>query len=314
MRILITGANGFVGRHLVAALNALPNAPDIVAATYGEKAPGPAGVQIKSLDVTDAEQTLTVIRAAQPTHLIHLAGIASVSHASHDVRKTWEVNAQGTLNVALSIQEAAPECRLIFCSSAQVYGRSFRSGKPLTEDARLEPLNIYASSKAAADLLIGQLADIGLRAIRLRPFNHIGPGQSLEFVVPSFASQIAAIERKAQEPILKVGNLLMRRDFLDVGDVVDAYVETVRRFDQLPNGAIFNIASGEAIAIEAMLKTLLSMSAREIKVVEDPEKMRPNDMPLMVGNSGAARRALEWKPRRSLTDTLRSVLDYYRQI
>lgn len=184
----------------------------------------------------------------------------------------------------------------------------------MTEDARLEPVNIYASSKAAAELLIGPMADVGLRAIRLRPFNHIGPGQSLEFVVPSFASQIAAIERNAQEPIIRVGNLSVRRDFLDVSDVVDAYVETIRRFDQLPNGAIFNIASGEAIAIEAILKTLLSMSSREIKVVEDPEKMRPNDTPLMVGSSDAARRALEWKPRRSLTDTLRSILDYYRQI
>ena len=314
MRILITGANGFVGRYLIAALNALPDAPDIIAATYGEKKSTLTGARIKSLDVTNAGQTLALIRAERPTHLMHLAGIASVSHASHDVRKTWEVNVQGTLNVALSIQQAAPECRLIFCSSAQVYGRSFRSGKPLAEDARLEPVNIYASSKAAADILIGQLAGEGLRAIRLRPFNHTGPGQSLEFVVPSLASQIAAIERKAQEPIIRVGNLSMRRDFLDVGDVVNAYVEAVRRFDRLPNGAIYNIASGEAIAIKVLLKKLLTMSSREIKVVEDPEKMRPNDTPLMVGNSSAAQRALEWKACRSLTDTLRSVLDFYRQI
>lgn len=314
MRILITGANGFVGRYLIAALNALPEAPDIVAGTYVERAPAPAGVQIETLDVTDAKQTLAVIRAVQPTHLMHLAGIASVSNASNDIRKTWDVNTPGTLNVALSIREAAPECRLLFVSSAQIYGRSFQSGKALSEDARLEPVNIYGSSKAAADLLVGQLAGEGLRAIRLRPFNHIGPGQSREFVVPSFASQIAAIERNAQDPVIKVGNLSMRRDFLDVRDVVDAYVQAILRFDSLPNGAVLNIASGEAIAVETILETLLSMSSRKIEVVTDPLRIRPNDTGAMVGNSDAARRALHWRPCRNITDTLRSVLDYFRRI
>jgi GDP-4-dehydro-6-deoxy-D-mannose reductase len=313
MRILITGANGFVGRHLIDALNALPIAPHIIAATHGENT-ALAAARIASLDVTDAGQTLALIRAEQPTHLMHLAGIASVSNASHDVRKTWEVNAQGTLNVALSIQQVAPECRLLFCSSAQVYGRSFQPGRPLAEDAQLNPVNIYASSKAAADILIGQLAGEGLRAIRLRPFNHIGPGQSSEFVVSSFASQIAAIEGNAREPIIRVGNLSMRRDFLDVHDVVDAYVQAILRFDSLPNGAVFNIASGEAIAVETILKMLLSMASRIISVVPDPERMRPHDIGVMIGNADAARRALPWQPLRRIEDSLQSVLDYFRRM
>jgi GDP-4-dehydro-6-deoxy-D-mannose reductase len=314
MRVLITGAGGFVGRHLIVALAALPDAPQIVAGTYGEDAPVFLNARAVSLDVTDAERTLAVIQAEQPTHVMHLAGISVISQANRDVRKTWEVNAQGTLNVALAIKAGAPACRLIFCSSAQVYGGSFRSGKPLAEDAPLDPENFYAASKAAADILVGQMAKAGLRAVRLRPFNHTGPGQPPTLAVASFASQIAAIERGEQKPVMKVGNLSMRREFLDVRDVVDAYLLTIQRFDSLPNGAVFNITSGEAIAVDAILKMLLAMSSKEIEVAPDPELMRPNDTPIMVGNAEAARRALAWMPRHRVADTLKSVLDHYRKL
>ncbi len=314
MRVLITGAGGFVGRHLIAALAALADAPEIVAGTYGEEASSLLDARAVSLDVTDAEQTFAVIQAEQPTHVMHLAGISVISQANREVRRTWEVNAQGTLNVALAIKAGAPACRLIFCSSAQVYGGSFRSGKPLAEDAPLDPENFYAASKAAADILIGQMAKAGLRAVRLRPFNHTGPGQPPTLAVASFASQIAAIERGEQKPVMKVGNLSMRREFLDVRDVVDAYLRTIQRFDSLPNGAVFNIASGEAIAVDAVLKMLLAMSAKKIEVAPDPKLMRPADTPVMVGNAEAAHRALAWTPRQRVADTLKSVLDYYRQL
>jgi len=314
MRVLITGAGGFVGRHLIAALAALADAPEIVAGTYGEEASSLLDARAVSLDVTDAEQTFAVIQAEQPTHVMHLAGISVISQANREVRRTWEVNAQGTLNVALAIKAGAPACRLIFCSSAQVYGGSFRSGKPLAEDAPLDPENFYAASKAAADILVGQMAKAGLRAVRLRPFNHTGPGQPPTLAVASFASQIAAIERAERKPVMKVGNLSMRREFLDVRDVVDAYLRTIQRFDSLSNGAVFNIASGEAIAVDAILKMLLAMSAKKIEVAPDPELMRPNDTPIMVGNAEAAHRALGWTPRQRVADTLKSVLDYYRQL
>ncbi len=312
-RVLITGAGGFVGRHLIAALAAWPDAPEIVAGTYGEEASSLLNARTVSLDVTDAEQTLGVIQAERPTHVMHLAGITVVSQANRDVRKTWDVNTQGTLNVALAIKECAPACRLLFCSSAQVYGGSFRSGKPLAEDAPLDPENIYASSKAAADLLIGQMAKDGLRAVRLRPFNHTGPGQLPDLAVASFASQIAAIERGEQEPVMKVGNLSMRREFLDVRDVVDAYVKAIQRFDSLPNGSVFNIASGVAIEVDAILKMLLAMSWKTINLAQDPQRIRANDTPVMVGNAEALRHALDWRPRWRVAETLKSVLDYYRE-
>jgi GDP-4-dehydro-6-deoxy-D-mannose reductase len=310
-RVLITGANGFVGRHLIDALAASPDAPEIVAGTYGEEALSCLNARSMSLDVADAERTLAVIQAEQPTHVVHLAAI---SHANLDVRKTWDINVQGTLNVVLAIKEGAPACRLIFCSSAQVYGGSFRSGKPLAEDAPLDPENLYAASKAAADILVGQMAKAGLRAIRLRPFNHTGPGQRPEMAIASFASQIAAIERGEQTPVMKVGNLLVQREFLDVRDVVVAYSLAIQHFESLPNGSVFNIASGEAIGIDTILKMLLNMSSKEITVVQDPNLMRPNETPVMIGNGEAARRALEWVPRRKLPDTLKSILDYYREL
>jgi len=131
--------------------------------------------------------------------------------------------------------------------------------------------------------------------------------------VASFASQIAAIERGEQKPVMKVGNLSMRREFLDVRDVVDAYVRTILRFDSLPNGSVFNIASGDAITVDAILKMLLAMSPKKIEVTTDLELVRPNDIPVMVGNAEAVRRALQWTPRHRVADTLKSVLEYYRQ-
>ena len=241
---------------------------------------------------------VTVAEALKPEHVEALRNALT------------EISGGG--NVDLAIKAGAPACRLIFCSSAQVYGGSFRSGKPLAEDAPLDPENIYASSKAAADLLIGQMAKDGLRAVRLRPFNHTGPGQLPDLAAASFASQIAAIERGEQEPVMKVGNLSMRREFLDVRDVVDAYVKAIQRFDSLLNGSVFNIASGDAIEVDAILKILLAMSSRKINLAPDPQRMRPNDTPVMVGNAEALRRALNWRPRRKLADTLKSVLDYYR--
>jgi GDP-4-dehydro-6-deoxy-D-mannose reductase len=314
MRVLITGANGFVGPHLAAALMALPDPPEIVAAVYGGDGSGPPGARAVTVDITDGEQTLALVNAEQPTHLVHLAGITVPTQAGKDVRRAWQVNAEGTLNVALAVRHGAPDCRLLFCSTAQVYGRSFRSGQPLTEDAPLDPENAYASSKAAADILVGQMAKDGLRAIRLRPVNHTGPGQPTGLVVPSFAAQIAAIERGAQQPVLKVGDLTMRRDFLDVRDVVDAYVRAIVRFDRLPNGAVYNLASGRAWAVETILGMLLELSSARIEVVPDRERMRPNETPLMVASCAAARAALDWAPRWPMTDTLKSVLAYYRDI
>jgi GDP-4-dehydro-6-deoxy-D-mannose reductase len=254
-----------------------------------------------------------VIAAHRPTHVFHLAAQAAVSTAHKEIRQTWAVNLEGTLNVALAIAEEAPDCRLIHCSSADIYGGSFQSGLPLDENAPLDPNNAYAASKAAADLLVGQMAKQGLRAVRLRPFNHIGPGQSEHFVVPAFAAQIARIERGVQEPVIRVGNLAGRRDFLDVEDVVDAYVKAVLRFDELPNGCAINLASGRTISIGDILQKLLAMSACKIDVVPDESRMRKAEAPIALGNANRARELLGWTPKRDAMQTLTAILDFHRR-
>ena len=314
-RILVTGGGGFVGRHLVAGLAARnPNA-DIIVGVYDEN-PQFFGDRVRtaSFDITNADHVTAVVRAEKPTQLVHLAAHSDVALSHRHVRRTWEVNLDGTLNVVLAIMEAAPQCRLVYCSSSEVYGRSFLTGKPLDETALLEPNNPYGASKAAADVMVGQMVQQGLRAVRVRPFNHTGPGQSVNFVVPAFAAQIARIERGAQPPTISVGNLSSQRDFLDVGDVVDAYCSIVARFDAMPPNCVMNLASGQPVSIADILKMLVSQSSRKIEIVQDPARARSSDTPIAVGDASLARKLLEWQPRVKLSSTLASVLTYYRSL
>jgi GDP-4-dehydro-6-deoxy-D-mannose reductase len=225
---------------------------------------------------------------------------------------SWAVNFSGTLNVAIAIQQVAPSSRLLCCTSAEIYGESCRSGQPIDENSLLDPIIPYGASKATSDILIGHLAKQGLKAIRLRPFNHIGPGQSERFVVPAFAAQLAQIERGQQDPVMHVGNLTIRRDFLDVRDVVDAYVRAILRFDKLPPGCAINIASGKSIAIKDILKILLSLCNMKIDVIVDRERLRTSESPVTVGDASRARALLDWVPRIELLDSLKLILDWHR--
>jgi GDP-4-dehydro-6-deoxy-D-mannose reductase len=321
LKVLVTGGTGFVGGHLIVALDkVLADGSEIVVGTSRHEGPQAGGsnplartpVRVVELDVTDPAQVSTVLRAEQPTHLVHLAAVAAVTAASRDPRLAWNVNLNGTLNVALAVADECPGCRILFSSSAEVYGTSFRAGIPLNESALLQPANPYASSKAAADLMLGQMALQGITIARLRPFNHTGAGQNEQFAIPSFAAQIARIERGLQEPVIRVGWLDSIRDFLDVGDVADAYVRTIQLADTLPSGCIMNLSSGVGRRIGAMLDSLISLSDTRIEVVPDPARFRPTDTPSVVGDSRLARKLLGWKPERDIDETLLSVLNYWR--
>jgi GDP-4-dehydro-6-deoxy-D-mannose reductase len=309
----VTGGNGFVGRHLVKALAALGPQYEVVAGRDHADATAAASRAV-SLDVTNLEQVRTVIAAEQPSHLVHLAAITAVPEAQRNIRRAWDVNFGGTLNIATALADIAPQCRLIFCSSSEVYGGSFRTGLPLDETALLDPLGVYGATKAAADLMIGQMARQDLRAIRVRPFSHTGPGQSESFVAAAFAAQIARIERGEQPPRMMVGNLKSRRDFLDVRDVIDFYLRAIVRFDEIPNGSAINVASGQSLAIEDILTILLSMSDKDIEVAVDPERLRSSETnsEAVVGDAALARRLLGWQPRFDIRQTLQTVIDDFR--
>ena len=300
-RILITGAAGFVGRHLLAALHA--DLPDAVLLTPAQA----------DCDITDADAVAALVARARPTACVHLAAIAAIPTARRDPHAAWRVNLDGTLNLARALAAHAPEATLLFVSSADIYGASFRAGHAVDESVAPAPLNTYAATKAAADLALGALAaEAGLRCIRVRPFNHTGPGQSPDFVVAAFARQVARIAAGLQPEVLRVGALEPRRDFLDVRDVCAAYVACLRRRDALPAGAILNLASGHPRRIGEVLDTLLARAGVHARIESEASLLRPSDILLAAGDATRAGRLLDWQPRIAWEQTIDDVLADWR--
>ncbi len=304
--ILVTGAAGFVGQHVCAAFAAAYPAARIIGTGLSAH-PG-----MLQLDITDRAALRATIAAAKPDICLHLAAISSIAACRADPEAAWAINLQGSLNLAHAILAEAPACRLIHISSAECYGRSFVAGAPLDETAPLAPMNLYAATKAASDLALGALVSDGLRLIRLRPFNHTGPGQAESFVIPAFAGQIARIEAGLSPPEIKVGALDPARDFLDIRDICAAYTACAARDADLPADLILNIASGSAVKIGEILQKLLGLATIPIAVVQDPARLRPTEIMHAAGNAARAHALLGWQPAISLDETLASVLAYAR--
>jgi GDP-4-dehydro-6-deoxy-D-mannose reductase len=300
LRVLVTGAAGFVGTHLIQSLSSASPAPDILTPPF---------------DVTDRAATRDTIERLKPDACIHLAAIAAIADAQSDPDRAWHVNLHGTLNVAAALAQSAPGATLIFVSSADAYGHSFKSGNALTESAPLAPMNVYGATKAAADLALGAMASGPLRIIRIRPFNHTGPGQSAAFVIPAFARQLARIAAGIQQPILNVGALAPLRDFVDVRDVCDAYVRCLRRAEHIPSGTIINLASGNPRRIATVLDDLLQIAGVSARIESDTARLRQSDIPVARGDATLAADLLGWQPRIPWPTTLQDVItDWTRRI
>ncbi len=296
-RILVTGAAGFVGRHLMPALRAA--------------LPG-AAVEPAAFDVTDAPATAAAVRALRPDACVHLAAVSAVPAAQSDPDAAWRVNLGGTLGLARALAAESPGCTLLFASTADAYGRSFAGGAALDETAALNPMNTYGATKAAADLALGAMADDKLRVIRARPFNHTGPGQSAAFVVAAFARQVARIAAGRQVPVLQVGALDPLRDFLDVRDVCACYVQCLLGAERIAAGTVLNIASGSPRRVGDILGELLQLAGVRAEVATDAARLRPSDIRLAAGNAGRARELLGWRPAIPWRQTLSDVLEDWR--
>lgn len=315
MTVLVTGASGFVGRQLVARLRrGIDPATRIVGwdHTPTDDAPPPAGVEWQTLDLTDVDAVDAAIRAIGPTRVFHLAGLSSVRQAEGAARRTYEVNVNGTASLAKALRRHASGAVTVFASSGEVYGAAFASGQALAETSPVRPMNAYARSKLAAEIALQDTLSEACPVIALRLLNHTGPGQDERFVVPTFAAQLARIEKGLAPPRMKVGNLSAERDFMDVEDVIDAYVAALKLADGANGFQVFNVASGAPRSIRSILDTLLSLSSASPAVEQNPGAMRANEIARTVCDTSSFRAATGWRPRQDFSATLARTLDWWR--
>ena len=304
-RILVTGASGFVGGHALPALRAAFPGARLIAGVH-ERQPVGWDERVGMADPVAA------IREARPDAVLHLAAQSNVAASFADPAATRAANLDAALALARAIMAEAPDCRLLFASTGEVYGLSFRDG-PATEDAPLRPTNPYAEAKAAADTALGEMAAQGLRVLRMRPLNHVGPGQSPGFVMTDFARQIALFQAgRPEHAALRVGALDRWRDFSDVRDVCRAYGLALGRFDALPNGAALNIASGRARRVGDILADMLALAGVNPPVEEAAAAMRPNEVIRVEGDATRAREWLGWAPVVPWEETIAAVLEDWR--
>lgn len=312
MRVLITGAAGFVAPYAARALRRLGVGVEVVGATR-EAAVLPDFGATVGLDVTDPRGVRAAIEAIRPTHVLHLAGVAAPQTASADPVTAWQINTLGTLALGRALLSLSPDTIMLNAGSASAYGESANRVERLNEESSLAPIDEYGATKAAADLGLGALAKRGLRVVRLRPFNHVGAGQSVDYAIPAFAAQIAAIEKGKREPVVEVGNLEAERDFCDVADIAEAYAIVAASGGLMEPGQVYNLCSGQAVSVRSVLELLLSMSTTRIEVRQDPKRMRPSEIPRLVGDTTRAEDELKWRASTPLEETVRAVLASFRQ-
>lgn len=311
MRALITGAEGFAGGHLARQLRS--REPDLeLFGTARTGVPVPAGLGdilagVYELDLKDEAAVSAILDEVRPDQIYHLAAQAAVPRSFEAPWETLENNIRSQLNLFLGLIRLDLRPRVLVVSSAEVYGSVPSELMPITEEMPLAPSNPYSVSKVAQDMLgLQYFLSHQIPVIRVRPFNHIGPGQSTAFAAGSFAMQIARIERGLQPPVIEVGNLSPARDFSDVRDVMAAYYLALTHGQP---GDVFNICSGQARTIQEVLDILLGYSTAKVEVRVDPSRLRIVDRPLVVGSAVRLRAATGWEPVIPLEQSLRDVLD-----
>jgi GDP-4-dehydro-6-deoxy-D-mannose reductase len=312
-RVLITGATGFVGGHLIRALEEEgPSAFEIFGTTYPD-APPPSGNRFFSLDMRSEKDVAKLVGEIRPDWIFHLAAVSNVRMSWRMRSETIETNILGTHNLLEAARQAVPKARVLFVSSSDVYGFGASPTEALSEDAPFQIVSPYAYSKAAGEMLCGFYGKVeNVDIVIARPFPHTGPGQAEDFVCSDWARQVARIERGDTAPILKVGNLDLRRDFCDVRDVVRAYVLLLKKGRP---GEAYNVCSGRAIALREILDFFIREASENVRIsVEvDPAKLRKVDMPFQLGSHAKISGETGWLPSIPIAQALRDLLAHWRQ-
>jgi len=299
VKVLITGAAGFVGRHLTSHLEA-----------SGDEVIGADRFGADGVDITDAAAVAQLISRVKPDAIYHLAGWADVGGSWKAPVEAFRANAEGTLNVLSAAADAGVE-RVLAVSSADVYGKVEPRELPLTEDSPLRPASPYAASKVAADYLgLQAWLGRGLPVLRVRAFNHLGPGQTDKFVAPALASRIARAERGSGNHALPIGDLSARRDFTDVRDVVRAYRLLMEHGEP---GEVYNVCSGVDLAVQDLADQLLAQARIPLRFETDPDLLRPVEVPVLRGSHERLTATTGWEPEIAISQTLTDLLEDWRE-
>ena len=304
--VLVTGARGFVGAHVIDLLRASGHLVFAWVRPDASREARPLPVSTSAVDVLDAGAVHRELAALRPEAIYHCAAVAHLGRSWQHVTTTLETNALGTHHLLEADRRLKLRARILIPGSAAVYRAS---PEPLAEDAPLGPASPYGVSKLAQEQLARQAAAEGQHVIVTRSFNHIGPGQDSSYAASSFARQIAGLETARAEPVIRTGNLAARRDITDVRDTVRAYALLT---DHGEPGVVYNVCSGHAVSMDEILRRLTARARVAVRVEPDPALQRPNDVPVLVGDNRRLVRATGWHPSIPLDETLDDLLDYWR--